>query len=252
MSKLIFNTSEEYPIYAGDFEVKHKGCPFVQLSQEIEEDIPLDILSVYNNASKLHRVRFSLRRTLSLTEVDKLKNKVDHNVSMLNIWANGITKVELECKEPLLDAVMPITKLTFGDVQSYVATMDNECFRLIAPSAEEISGKERLLKIEDDLKSFGSAELVAFHRFSIDDLDSRIANILGEGSKETWLTTTDITTLETAYKMGYFESPRRCELKDLATELGISVTVLNGKLRAMNRILAEKFLEKAKKPLPPY
>ena len=250
-TELIYNTSKELPIYAGDYEIQHKECPFIPISRQIEEEISLNVVTTPEQLQKkLHRVRFLVKRPIARSEVEAKMSIIPGVVKMV-IWADGITKVELECREQMLDTVMPITQLTFGDIQDYRATMEEEKIRLISPSSIGMSGKERLLTFEEKMKEYGDAELIGFHQFAAEDIETRINRVLDEGYLESWVSSEDVKILNTAYQMGYFEIPRRCKLEDLTAKLGISVTTLNGKLRLLNRVLAERFLEKSKQPLPP-
>lgn len=56
---------------------------------------------------------------------------------------------------------------------------------------------------------------------------------VGEGAPadEYGLTEAQREVLETAFRMGYFEEPRRASLEDIAAELGVSSSAVGGRLR---------------------
>jgi len=252
-TQFIYNTSEEHPIYLGNFEVEHKECPFVPISRQVNQDISLKILTTWGQAQKkMHKVRFFLRRPMTRSEVDAIKSiMMSPSFLKVIIWAGAVTRFELECKEQMLDIVMPIFGLPLGDILNYEADMNREEISLISPSLKDLSGKERLLGIEEEMKKIGDAELTSFHRLTTEDIETRISRILDEGRPEPWISPDEVNILDTAHQMGYLEIPRRCELRDLSEKLNMPISTLNGKLRLINKLLAQRFLEKAKESLPP-
>ena len=66
---------------------------------------------------------------------------------------------------------------------------------------------------------------------------------------ELFLKADEIKILEEAVRKGYFDVPKRVTLRELQRELGISATVLNEKLRNINRQILDVFLRKINETL---
>lgn len=58
------------------------------------------------------------------------------------------------------------------------------------------------------------------------------------------LTQRDIETLHLAASMGYYESPRRCRMEDIANELGISKSAVYHRMNKVEREAITWFLER--------
>jgi hypothetical protein len=100
-----------------------------------------------------------------------------------------------------------------------VTVKEWETFRALAERIEEQFGQFELLRVnqvETTGEPFGSGQL---------------GRVLNELSQE------QLTTLQTAHRLGYFDVPRRASAEDIATELGIAQSTLSERLRlAENRL----------------
>jgi hypothetical protein len=101
-----------------------------------------------------------------------------------------------------------------------VTVKEWETFRALAERIEEQFGQFELLRVnqvETTGEPFGSGQLGRVLR--------------NELSQE------QLTTLQTAHRLGYFDVPRRASAEDIATELGIAQSTLSERLRlAENRL----------------
>lgn len=251
--QLIYETAKEQPIYLGNFEMSHKGCPFVSIAKQIDQEIEMNVRPCYGRSEKgLHRVRFFLNRQMARPEAETMRSITGiPGVSRLVIWVDGITQCEVQCEEPVLDTIVPVTRETFGDILGYRADFEMERFGLISPSSLKTDGKERLFQMEEQMKGFGDVELISFRRLIVEDLEHIFQSMTDNNLPDRWISPEDVNILDKAYQMGYFEIPRKCEQKDLAEKLNMPVTTLNARFRSINKAITERFLEKARQSLPP-
>jgi predicted DNA binding protein len=248
--ELKYYTEPKNPIYKGEFEIIHKDCPFSYISKEVGSDFQIKVLE--QEKDKSHRVRFDIQNALTKDGVrDILTNASKITpINYASVWVNGGTRFELKVVEPILKSVEPIRIMPFGQLSNYMAFPEKETFKLIAPGDSRISGKERLLEVEEALKKFGDAELRSFQRISKDDFLEQTFN-LRRFAPSMWLTPNEFELLERAIELGYFETPKRINLDDLAKQLNISKTTLNEKLRSVNRSIMDRFLKMTRGSLPP-
>jgi hypothetical protein len=105
-------------------------------------------------------------------------------------------------------------------VDGVVTVKEWEAFRTLAERIEEQFGRFELLRVnqvETTGEPFGSG---------------RLGRVLRNE-----LSQDQLTTLQTAHRLGYFDVPRRASAEDIAAELGIAQSTLSERLRlAENRL----------------
>jgi hypothetical protein len=132
-------------------------------------------------------------------------------------------------------------KLPFGEIVDYTASLDGERATVLSPPSENMSGKELLLKIEENLQeTTKESELISYNRLTEDE--TLEAYMIPEIYERQWLDFEEGRILEAALTQGYFEVPKSITTDELADSLGMSSTTLNNKLRSINRRILDSFL----------
>jgi len=242
-----FLTENEVPIYQGEFVVQHRVCPFVSIAKMFEVEFPMEIISKVSSGIN---VRFTLPQTVSMASIREIfregfKRNIVKRV-LVRIDGGSIFEVltsDVAVKEPYQFRSLP-----FGDVFDYYVDSEEERFKVYSPSLEDLSGKERLFKLEKTLQKYGSAELLSFKRVDKYEVINRYLDRYRK-LPEIFLKPDEIRIIEEAVRRGYFDVPKRVTLKELERQMGISATVLNEKLRSINRQILDAFLRRISEPL---
>lgn len=249
-TRIEFGRASDSPIYRGEFEISHKDCVFIGASERVDAELDLKVL--YGNQEDSYQwVRFPVSMPLERSTIDGILGPLFATGKLRNarVWSNGGTIFEFLSYDEALNCLKEVWKLPFGSIGSYKAAWEVEKMIVLAPSTNQISGKELLLDYEEELKSFGDAELLSFRRAREEDLARKIEPPADLSSP--WLSPGDARILSIAIREGYFETPRRTTLDDLSLMLGIRRSKLSQKLRSINRQVLGRFVREMKKPLPP-
>jgi predicted DNA binding protein len=246
---LEFESAQENPIYKGEFEIFHEDCVFVEAAERLDVDLDIEIL-FGNQENSFEKVRSSIPMPLEKSTINNILSPLyaNQNLKYARFWVNGGTVFELFIHDKALNVLKQVRSVPFGSISSYMATYEAEKVSILSPSSKNISGKEKLLDFEEELKSFGEAELLSFNRAEKKDL---IKKITSSNFSTPWLSLGDIRIISTAIREGYFETPRRATLDDLSMILNIKRSKLSQKLRLINRQVLGRFFRELKEPLPP-
>lgn len=245
-----FDSAVDSPIYRGEYEISHRNCVFIGASERVDLELDLEVL-FGNREDSCEWVRFYVGMPLDRSTIDGILGPLfaTQNLKKARVWSNGGTVFEVLSYDEALNILKRIRTLPFGDIESYKAAWEIEKMTVLSPSTDDVSGKERLLDFEDELKLFGDAELLSFRRAGKKDLAKKKESPAELSSP--WLYPSDARVLSIAIREGYFESPRRTTLDDLAMILGIKRSKLSQDLRSINRKVLERFVREMKEPLPP-
>ena len=222
-------------------------------SKELDEKLDIQLVSgrILNTPQQV--VRFHINQEMGQTTIGSILNKSLKNKSIeaAKIFFDGGTTFELTCNDTPLSEISAITELPFGQIAKYSAYPDRELFTLFSPTFDDINGKTRLLNIEKKLEQYGSANLIEFRKMK--RRDYAIIDYIDRHGEfpEVWLHQEELNILNTAIDYGYFESPRRIVLDDLARKLEIKKAVLSDKLRQINRHVLDRFIKQMNQPFSP-
>ena len=245
-------SSDENPIYYGEIEVIHDDCPFLSISDKLEQNLDLQIL-YGRRANSLQTVRFHLNQIVGHSTIKNVLNDALNSKSIKDarVIVNGGTTFEVTCQDAPLNSLTKITDLPFGEIASYVAYPDRETYKMFSPSIGDINGKERLLEYEEKLGEFGTANLLEFRKMKRND--HAINRFLDQHGKipDVWLKSDELNIIKMAMIDGYFESPKRVGLDELASKLNIKRGVLSDKLRLINRQVLDRFVNQMNQPFTP-
>ena len=248
--KFEYITSKEFPIYRGEFEISHKDCPLPPIADKMGKNIDIEVLFERRHDAVQCLRFFSDKALLKPTVRDILQSALQRTEMEIRVWVDGTTMFELEYVDPALNKICEVRQLPFGELSRYIATPQVEKFILRVPSTTEFSGKERLYKMEDELKEIGDAQLLSFRRVERKDLIFEKFREIAT-TPNLWIDQGDLRILDTAIRYGYFESPKRINLNELAARLGLDRSTLNQKLRSINRQVLDQFLRELQEPLLP-
>jgi len=242
-----FLTDKDLPIYEGEFIVQHEVCPFVGIAKQYEIDFPMEILSEIRTDVN---VRFVIPQTVSMASIREIFREGFKRglVKRVLVRIDGGSIFEVLTSDIAIKEPYQFRSLPFGDVFDYHVDSEMERFKVYSPTVGNISGKAGLFKLEETLQKYGTAELLSFKRVDRYELIERYLNKYRE-LPELFLKADEIKILEEAVRKGYFDVPKRVTLRELQRELGISATVLNEKLRNINRQILDVFLRKVKETL---
>lgn len=245
-------SSDDNPIYYGEIEVIHDDCPFLSISDKLEKNLDLHILYGRSEDS-FQTVRFHLNQILGHSNIKNVLNDALNSKSIKDarVIVNGGTTFEVRCQDAPLNNLTKITDLPFGEIASYVAHPDRETYKLFSPTIGDINGKERLLEYEEKLGEYGTANLLEFRKMQRNDY--AINNFLNQHGKtpDVWLKSDELNIIKMAMANGYFESPKRVGLDELASKLNISRGTLSDKLRLINRQVLDRFVNQMNQPFTP-
>ncbi len=246
--------SDDNPIYYGEIEVIHDDCPFLSISTKLDKELSLQIL-YGRRVNSFQTVRFHLNQIVGQSTIrnvlhDALNSK---SIKDARVIVNGDigTIFEVTCKDDPLNCITKITDLPFGEIASYIAYPDRETYKLFSPTVDGLNGKERLLEYEEQLGEYGTANLLEFRKLKRND--HAINNFLDQHGKipDVWLKSNELSIIKMAMTEGYFESPKRVGLDELARKLNISRGALSDKLRLINRQVLDRFVNQMNQPFTP-
>lgn len=244
--------SDDRPIYYGEMEVIHNDCPFLSISNNLDEELNLQIL-FSRKENSYQTVRFHLNQVVGQSAIenvlsDSLNSK---SVKEAKIIVNGGTMFELTCNDAPLNQISKIVELPFGEIARYTAYPDRETYTLFSPTFKDMNGKERLLKLEEQLGQYGTVNLLEFRK--LERKDHEMMSFLDRHGEfpEIWLNPDELNILNIAMDYGYFESPKRIGLDELAKKLKISRGMLSDRLRQINRHVLDRFVKQMNQPFLP-
>jgi len=201
------------------FSIVHEGCWGSLLTRKFKVYGFLTHCQFYKNHAKgvltikskekktLHEIKEFLRRFPSIRKIDVLEVGEDNVVFRLDTFSER-TVTEAVLKNDCI--IISSVELKDG----------REIWRVAANS------KKQLLKLLHELKKLGKVEVLKLKRMSYDAK----------------LTKKQLTILNIARELGYYDWPRRITLTELAKRVGLSKSTVAEHLRKAESKLVEKFL----------
>jgi len=247
-----YTTSEDRPIFYGEMEVIHDECPFLSIADNLHERLNMQILS--RQQDKTHQtVRFHVNQEMGKISIQSvLSDSMGMNrITNARVFVNGGTTFELTCNDDALNIISEITELPFGQIAQYRASKEKETFTIYSPTLEDMTGKERLLALEEQLGQYGNVDLLQFRKITRNDL--AITNFIDQHGDfpEIWLNQDELQILTTSMDYGYFDSPKRIGLDELANKFDMSKALLSDRLRQVNRHVLDRFVKQMNQPFLP-
>lgn len=210
-----------------EFEIQDRSCFFLQFAQNTNSVLELETIVPRDDGTSeiLVTVRQASRKRL-LEEA-----KTAPSIARARpVEANGDPLVQLEFTEPYI-----ATKLADQGMRVRNIAADSSKCRVTVAVPPTLDVRRA---VETVTETYPGSDLVAKReRKSPSDSNESLTNHLLEG-----LTTRQRDVIETAYRMGYFDSPKRASGQEIADELGLSSSTFHQHVRAAERKLFETLL----------
>lgn len=154
-----------------------------------------------------------MKKSSSIQEIE-----ITHK-SELQYWTRAVHSID---GESIHDTVLQNGCMTRLPI---IISKGIQIHTILAPSQDKFSQM-----YEDLKKSFTTVKVARLRRYSI-------------GSIEHILTAKQIEAIGLAYSNGYYEIPRRCEIKDIAKNAGIKRVAMQERLRRAERAIMQEFVQ---------
>jgi predicted DNA binding protein len=193
-------------VWIGDVSRNHPNARVRILAAIAEEDAGVGLAEV--NATNLAEVVTEMSATDSVTDIDVLARREEEAV------------VQFETDEPLL--LMPIQDAGIPLEMPFDIEDGEVTWELTAP-------QDRLSALGDQLDAFGIGFTVEYVRQHVES--------------ERPLTDRQRRLVVEAVERGYYDTPRRCSLTDLADAVGIAKSTCSETLHRAEEAIVKRYVE---------
>lgn len=222
-------------MHFASYMVKHDSCPFVAVAMEYEMNYIPRFLTT--TCSKWMPVYITLPQFIPtakfLSDMKPLKDFI-RTQSIKPSKDQNATLILAIVKDYAVNA---ITEMGFTvQLPQFRITQNHETIDVFLMDESSVD------KMQEKLSEHAKSKLVEYHRINSPEDLSRIRAISFEPQILAPLTSDEQGIILTAIRLGYFESPRRITLNNLASEIGMSSSALSSRLRTIYRKMLETAL----------
>lgn len=242
-------SGNDSPWFEASYKVYPNESPLVKFAKVIDTDYPIHIVDPDEKGKQ--RIQILIKKPLSSFVIkDSILNawKGDTSIEQVNVVSESDTFIDMITKSKILGVVSDFATRPLHKVLRYHISQEFESFTLCANGS---IGKNALLDLEEELESHGRPEFEYMKKLEKAEQILN-ANINSFKRVSSWITPDDIIILEKALVEGYFDTPSKgINTNQLSELLNIPKSTLNRKLRSINRILADKFIDILNEPMEP-